>query len=150
MNNLSSLDYRNIGIMLYKLHPETARHVLKQVENTKPLKTDFSEIPELFTRFCKLKGIAGINFSTRTRTKKEYVNLRLIFIGVIIKLYNPELISLPQTKMKRKLQAQLSKVLKVNNTWISQSVSTVLVRLNVYEDFSNDVITTMTLINFGC
>jgi len=141
MTTLSSLDYRNIGIMTHQLSPEIALRLLKSIEDIKPLKKDITQIPDLFTKFCKLKGIASIN--SATRTKKEYVYLRLVFLAIIIKLYNPDLISLSQTKMRRRLCIQLSKVLKVHRTWISQSISTVIVRLNVYDDFKSDVILSM-------
>ena len=144
MNTLSSIDYRNIGILTHQLAPDFALRMLQSIEGIQPLKTDITEIPDLFTKFCKLKGIASID--SATRTKKEYVYLRLVFLAIIIKLYNPDLISLSQTKMKRRLCIQLSKVLKTHRTWISQSVGTVLVRLNVYEDFKNDVILSMNAI----
>jgi len=115
--------------------------MLRTLEGRKPIKTDIAEIPDLFTKFCKLKCIASID--SATRTKKEYVYLRLVFLAIIIKLYNPDLISLSQTKMRRRLCIQLSKVLKVHRTWISQSISTVIVRLNVYDDFKNDVVISM-------
>jgi len=141
MTTLSSLDYRNIGIMTHQLSPEIALRLLKSIEDIQPLKKDITEIPELFTKFCKFKCIASID--SATRTKKEYVYLRLVFLAIIIKLYNPDLISLSQTKMRRRLCIQLSKVLKVHRTWISQSISTVIVRLNVYDDFKADVILSM-------
>ena len=144
MNTLSSNDYRNIGIMTHQLSPDLALKLLEDLERIKPLRTDISEIPDLFTKFCKLKGIASID--SATRTKKEYVYLRLVFLAIIIKLYNPDVISLSKTKMRRQLAIHLSKVLKVHRTWISQSVGTVVVRLSVYEDFENDVRKSMTAI----
>lgn len=138
MNQLSQTDYRDIGILLYKQSPEVAIACIAAINRVKPQLYKIELIKGLFTQFCEMKDIAGINSTTHNKT--EYVYLRHVFIAVIIKLFNPELLSpWHQFRMKRKLRIELSRVLKTHPTWISQSVNTVCVRLTVYEDFKKDV-----------
>lgn len=131
--------------MVYKVSPEIALHMLKQIDGVKPQMDNIHLIPDLFTKFCAHKGIDGINSITHTKT--EYVYLRHVFMAVIIKLYNPELLSsIHQFKTKRQLCIQIAKVLKAHRSWVSHNINTVVVRLKVYDDFENDVLETIKVI----
>jgi polyphosphate kinase len=145
MNQLSALNYRDIGIAIYKLDPGIALKLLKDIEEVKPLETNIKKIPVYFDRFCAFKQIDGINCKLHTKT--EYVYLRHVFIAVVIKLYNPELLSsIHYFRMKRQLRVALSKSMNTHVTWISQSVTTVVTRLKIYEDFRADVDETIAAI----
>lgn len=138
MNQLTPRNFTDIGVAIYKLHPEMAIRCLKDIERVKPLESNVKKIPDYFNKFCAFKQIDGINCKLHTKT--EYVRLRHVFIAVIIKLYNPELLSSIHTfRMKRQLRVAIAKTIKTHVTWVSQSLDTVVVRLKVYDDFQQEV-----------
>ncbi len=138
MRELTGAEYKAIGIAVARIEPSFAKKCLEAISRVKPKLHDGKLVGELFTQFCAIKGISGIDSKSLSIT--EYVYLRHVFIAVIIKLFNPELLSpYHPMYMRRGLRNELSKALNVSCSWLSQTLNTVCVRLSVYEDFKDDV-----------
>lgn len=134
---ISQKDFKDIGIGLYKIEPAIATRILSMIVKIKPERTQLNEIQPMFMHFCKYMNYEYGNILNH---KKRTIYIKYVFIAVIIKIYNPELITgyhLPN--MKRNLRCKLSSVLHMNASWISQKIPMILLWLNIYENFSNDV-----------
>jgi hypothetical protein len=142
---LSPNNFKDIGLMVYRINPEFANRCVNMMAAIKPEFTDISLIPKLFTYFCDHNNISSIN--SKVLSKTEYVYLRFVFTAIIIKLYNPELIcDYPPLAMKRQLRKELSKLFNIHPSWVSQKVRVVCFHLKIYEEFENDVITTISVL----
>jgi hypothetical protein len=136
-------DYKDIGMLLHRISPditESLHNVLAR--RPQPELTDLSIIPKLFTGFCHYKNIDGID--SKKLTKKEYVYLRRVFIGVIIKLYNPDMLTpYGALRVTWNLSVALAHVLKTHRSWVCESYGIVCTRLKVYPEFEEDVLSTL-------
>lgn len=131
---ISQQNFRDIGIAVYKMQPNLAQNLLKRVKEVSPACTDLDLIPSMFKKYCQHREC---NYCPKS---KKDIYLRHVFIAAIIKLYNPELFTGIHTiKMRHRLREGLADVLRVDPRWVSQNIPTIIVRLDVYTDFNNDV-----------
>lgn len=136
---LSSNNYRDIGIMVYRTCPEIAARCMTILEKTKPELHDVSLIPQIFRIFCDHNKIKPSDFPCLRKTDNIY--MRLVFIAIIIKLYNPEVLNYySANRVKRSsIRKELAKVLNAQPSWVSQKVKIVCFHLDIYDQFANDV-----------
>lgn len=145
MQRTYSIDeYRDIGIAFARLLPGWAAKFDKQIKAMpRPKLEDLSYISLLFDKFCEYKNIDGID--SKILTKKEYVRLRYVFIGIIIHLYNPDMLTEfgALRGVKRNLSITLARVLGTHRSWICASYEIILLRLKVYDEFRQDVLNSL-------
>ena len=135
---LTPKNFRDIGTMVYRTCPEIAARCIRMINKTKPDFQDTSLISQLFTLFCEHNQMNSLTYQALRKTENVY--LRMVFIAIIIKLYNPELLtSYSSSRMKKELRKEPANLLKTHPTWVSQKVKIVCFHLEIYEQFAEDV-----------
>ncbi len=130
-------------------HPAVLEEIKPKLAAPQPVFVHAKLLPALLKRFCELKGITeqsviGIRQGKEMLTTT--VKNKTLFIAVIVKLYDPQLLTFIHTKnLKDNLRKDLSKLLKTHPTWISQIINHIRQYLNphkslpAYDDFKNEV-----------
>lgn len=113
-------DYEILGRKLTKLYPDIAKQL-------SPIKPIFSDI-------CKIKGI----WERLCNEKYDYSS-REIFIGVVLNLYDTEVLAGFKLKLKTGIRSELAFVLNSKETIISHNIRTVKNYYEIYSDFKKTV-----------
>jgi len=125
--------YVIVGRMLKKRHPELAMQLLKEAEQEKieAATEDYSLLPEIFKKFCKAIDIEASMILGEiskngglVRADRERSKLRALFIGLAVKIYDPEILANIRTgKLKIGLRSAIAQTLNMNESKVSAVVS---------------------------
>lgn len=119
------IDYNLLGRKVSKLYPFLAKEMISM-----PELTDLKKIGELFVDYTSIQSFAI--------TKQQQINQRLIFIGAIIKLYDPDAFDFKKN-MKNGLRQKLVEVLNCKPSTISDSFKLVRNYMSIYPSFTNEL-----------
>lgn len=102
-------------------------------------------LPALLKRFCELKRFDRQSI-VGTHKGIEATEAKTLFIGIVITLYDPGLLTgIHSVAIRQNLSEELSVLLGVDRTWISQQTAKVRAFLNpykpkpAYENFKSEV-----------
>lgn len=138
-------------------HPTVLEDIKPKMIRPVPVLTHTILLPALLTKFCELKEVKEKDVVGIWKGS-ENVQLKTLFIAVIINLYDPELLTgIHSDSMRDHLSQELSGLLKTQRTFISQITENVKVFLNphrplpAYEDFKSEAnkISKVLEIEFG-
>jgi hypothetical protein len=132
---LSPKQYKILGRLVVKRHPDLAETLIQQLAQDKPLQHDIQKIQVYFTCFCNLPGIEAFFGPSR---KMENVDACRLFIATMIRLYYPELHHQPIEELNLRKTGFVSTVaetigLKVSN--VSYRIRQVVRWEHQYDDF---------------
>lgn len=133
--------YALLGRLLTKAHPEVAKNLIATYVPTEaPKESDYSRIGVYFIAYCKLQGINPADY-TGPLYKSSKVELRRLFIAVILHLYTPQSYYQPLDGiiLSNGLVKTLCEVLGCGRSWISETARKVITWEKSYEDFSERV-----------
>lgn len=126
-------------------HPHILEEIKPKLVEPKPVFLHTILLPTLLKRFCELKEVPE-KLLIGVRHGSDSVKLKKLFIAVIVRLYDPRLLTGIHTEtLRNNLRIELSGLLKADCTWISQVTNDIIVQLNphkpkpAYEDFRNEV-----------
>jgi hypothetical protein len=122
-------------------HPELYERYKLDIQRPRLVFTHYSRLPVLRDSFCKFKKIptsdlVGIKKPTDYKTK---------FIAAVIQLYNPEVITGYDDKMKDRLCEELSDILNCKREAVSTQAQTIRVMMNparnltAYQEFKKEI-----------
>lgn len=117
---MQKTNYETLGRKLTKLYP----HIAQQLSPIKPIFSDICIIKEIWERLCN--------------EKYEYSS-RAIFIGVVLNLYDPEVLAGFKLKLKTGIRSELAFILNSKETIISHNIRTVKNYYEIYSDFKKTV-----------
>ncbi len=116
-----------------KLYPEISEKV-----NVTPRLSNLELIEILFAFY-----VDHLEVPERGSEQSEF---RLLFIGIVLKLYDPDYLSGFKKKVRDGLSGSLGSVLDINDSGMSWWFSQVSGRLRIYKDFSDAVDTFSNLL----
>lgn len=119
------MDYATIGRKLEKLYPYLAKELL-----TVPDCTEVKMIDQLFAKYATIQS--------KPSTKSEETHFKLVFIGAILKLYDPDFYDIKK-QIKSGLRKNISKTLSCDASLISHNLKIVKNYMDVYPAFRNEV-----------
>ena len=137
---LGKMQYLLLGKLLVMRHPEVAQRLLVQIEHDPPL-TDLSRIPELYTVFCELINVDPPTFRGPLFSTNK-VDIRRLFVSVILHLYNPQVYSHPSNNIiipHNGFIKTLSEFFHVNRGYMSRFIRETIVMEKVYEEYRQKV-----------
>lgn len=128
--------YILLGKLLAKNRPEIAAELLSAHNIAE---TDYTKIPAFLHSFCILKG-----FDPKDSTKVA-IDHRREFLCAMLHLYNPQVFSQPIDGITLKVGfvRQVSNVILQHESNTSRMIREVLMLERVYDDFRNDVDTSL-------
>ncbi|MCW3108473.1 MAG: hypothetical protein JWQ09_2979 [Segetibacter sp.] len=138
------IELQYIGRAIKILKPDVLEEIKPLLIRPLPILIHFTLLPALLLRFCELnnvfeKEVVGI---WQGKDSKEH---KTMFIAVVLKLYNPDLLTgIHVDVMRASLARELSGVLKVDRSWISQQVGDIKTYLapyrplKAYEEFRKE------------
>jgi hypothetical protein len=139
--NLSKQQYVLLGKLLHQKKPHIADEIISTwFPKQDPTEQDLTRIGPLFYAFCALQNlIPEDHIGPVFKTSK--VNIRRLFVAVMIHLYNPDVFSQPIDNiiLKKGFVRQLSQVLKLKDANISLMIREVIMWEKQYEDFAASV-----------
>jgi hypothetical protein len=125
--------------------PEVLEEIKPKLLKPEPVFYDTVLLPQLLKKFCELKNVPE-KLLIGVRNGRESVQLKRLFIGVIIKLYDPQLLTRIHSEvMKHKLRAEMAKLMTTDRSWISQVANDIITQLNphnsklAFEDYRSEV-----------
>lgn len=110
------------------LYPEIASEVVRI-----PILSDTSFIPELHRRFSDV-----VNSSVTTKGS-ELNELRALFIGVALKLYDPDYVDGFKSKVMNGLNDEFSQLFGIEKSTCSWWISQVVGRIRIYKEMGEAV-----------
>ncbi len=123
-----SILYKRVGFTVQKMYPGVCAGIIRLV-NQEPVFTDMTLIPALYKQFKNI-----------TTSQSKDVYRKLVFIAVIVKLYDPVYFSeINFFFLKTGLSMYLKKEFKCSRASISKSLPVIKLHLNVYDEFRYDV-----------
>lgn len=137
---LNEKQYKIIGRLVCKKHPEIAEELLSTLNHT-PLEEDISKLEFYFNQFCILHGTSKQDyFGAVYKTSK--VDLLRIFIASMVHLYYPEIYFQPIEELNLKKNGFVTALANsigqaVSNT--SNRIREVIIWEKEYDDFKEKV-----------
>lgn len=119
------IDYAALGRKVHIHYPYLAKELI-----TVPDCTEVEIIDQLFTEYATIQS--------KPATKSEETYFKLVFIGAILKLYDPDFYDIKK-KIKSGLRKKLSKTLSCDASLISHNLKIVNNYIDVYPAFRNEV-----------
>lgn len=116
---MAEINFETLGRKVAELHPDIAKQLVV--------------IPTL----CDLSFISQI-FDAKFRESKE-PNARFVFIGVILSLYDPDVLSGWKSNLKCGIRKKLANIYSVDDTVISHNLQTVRNYYMIYRNFKKSV-----------
>lgn len=121
---------KQVYLALVMFKPEVLEEIKPKLLKPEPVFYHTILLPQLLKKFCELKNVPE-KLLIGVRNGRESVQLKRLFIGVIIKLYDPQLLTrIHSSVMRRNLRAELAKLLKTDLSWISQVANDIIIQLN--------------------
>ena len=117
---MQKTNYETLGRKLTKLYP----HIAQQLSPIKPIFSDMFKIRNIWFIVCNEK----YDYSSRA-----------IFIGVVLSLYDPEVLAGFKLKLKTGIRSELAFILNSKETIISHNIRTVKNYYEIYSDFKKTV-----------
>lgn len=124
MSNHSKTSNELIGYKLRALYPELAKEL-----TSSQMLADLSLIPTIYET----------HFKNAPKSEDERFNGRLIFVGVILKLYDPDTLEGWKRNMVKGIRNQLAGIIGVTPTAISNHIGTVQNYMLIYQKFKDKV-----------
>lgn len=125
-------------------HPTVLEDIKPKLIRPEPVLTHTILLPALLTKFCELKGVSEGSV-IGLHKGSEGIELKTLFVAVIINLYDPQLLTgIHSDNMRDHLSEELAGLLKTQRTFISQITENVKAFLNpyrplpAYNDFKNE------------
>lgn len=125
---MDKINYSQLGRSLVKKHPDLAKEL---IESSKPVFDNFDLIPILRDIYDQ--------YTDQPECTKETTEYRLIFIAVIIRLYDPDAIGNGKRYMRAGLRIKLSETLELSPCRISNLFQMVRDYFHIYSSFTNRV-----------
>jgi len=134
MEAVMKANYAQIGKAVKMFYPEMLKEITPRLTKPEPVFIHTILLPALLKRFCELKEISESSVVDAS-FDRDTNEVKFLFIAVVIKLYNPDLLTgLHSDIMRPTLARELSAVLKAGRTWISQQTNDIKWRLNPYKE----------------
>jgi hypothetical protein len=141
---LSNSDYQTLGIVLVKHYPEMAAQLMPYTIPSG--ETDLSQIPSLFKRYCEYMQVdpqkqTGPLFEPGNT--KEKMQIRLLFIGTMLYIYNRHIFNLPKgapKKLRWNFGATLSDCLSIQRSGITRLTDQVISWIHNFPEFRKQII----------
>lgn len=111
-----------------KLYPDIANQMVRI-----PILTDTSFIPELYRRFSDI-----VNSYEATKGS-EFNELRALFIGVALKMYDPDYLDGYKYKVVNGLNDEISQLFNIEKSTCSWWISQVSGRIRIYKEMAEAV-----------
>lgn len=126
-------------------HPEILEDIKPKLVKPEPVFKHAVLLPVLLKRFCELREVSQASI-IGTYKGQEAVDHKELFIAIVIKLYDPQLLTGVHTEiMRNNLSEELSGLLQTERSWVSQVTTKVRTILNpyrlrpAYQDFKEEV-----------
>lgn len=133
--------YTLLGKILFQKEPELAQRLLSDYYPQKqPLDTDISRIQHYFSSYCAFQNIDPLEYTGRLYKSKK-VEVRRLFIGAMLHIYNPQVYVQPidQLILFHGFVRRLAGVLCQNEGNVSKMIREVITWEKNYQDFSGSV-----------
>ena len=115
---MENSDYTILGRKVVSIYPEIAKNL-----TIEPLLSDLRLIPLIFEKMP-------------LKCEKD---ARFIFIGVILSLYDPDVLNGFKTNLRYGVRGELAKIFKISETVISHNLQTVRNYYMIYRKFKTSV-----------
>jgi len=116
---MAEINYEILGRKVAELYPNITKELVKT-----PTLSDVTLLTEIYHQ----------QFSIRSDAKSK-----LIFIGVILHLYDPDVLSGWKRNLCRGIRSQLAMLFNVSDTAISNNIQTVRNYYMIYKKFKTEV-----------
>jgi hypothetical protein len=137
---LNEKQYKILGRMVAKKHPDIAAQLLSTLNHT-ATETDIQKITLYYDQFCELQGIERNEyFGAVYKTSK--VDIFRLFIASMIHLYYPEIYFQPIEEINMKKEGfvtALANSIGQPTSNVSNRIREVIQWENQYDDFKNKV-----------
>lgn len=126
--------YTTLGRLLVKKRPEIAEELLAYCQLVG--ETDLDKIPDFFKRFCEYLHLNPDEYTGKLKDPAKQ-NVRRLFIGAMLHLYNRHAFHQPHTNpvMRSGFVSRLSDCQGVDISRISHVIRQVMLEEKVYDDF---------------
>jgi hypothetical protein len=94
MPQISEKQYKILGRLYVKKHPEEAEEILSAYTNIPATEHEYNRIEKHFTRFCLVNGLKEEQY-TGPLYKSDKVEIRRVFVAVMVHLYHPSVFQIP-------------------------------------------------------
>lgn len=125
---MEKINYSQLGKSLVEKHPDLAR---KLIESSRPAFNNFQLIPqirEIYDRYIDPPA-----------TTKDRTYYRLVFIAIIVRLYDPEALASRKKYMRAGLRKHLAETLQLSKGRISNLFQMVRDYTSIYPSFVRKV-----------
>lgn len=116
---MTEINYNAIGRKVAALYPELVKEMM-----VSPALEDINLIPEIFSN----------HFKDPSDSEK-----RMVFIGVILSLYDPDVLAGWKPTLKYGIRTQIAKIYSVGETVISHNLQTVRNYYLIYKKYKSQV-----------
>ena len=116
---MAEINYETLGRKVAELYPDIAKQLI-----ITPTLCELSLIPEIF--------------STHFKDSTES-NSRFVFIGVILSLYDPDVLTGFKTNLRYGVRSEIAKIFSVSDTVISHNLQIVRNYYMIYRKFKTSV-----------
>lgn len=134
--------YAFIGKIFIQKEPQIAAKLIDlYLPKTEPVEKDYSKIPAYYIDFCRVQGLLPQDYIGALH-KTSKVNVRRVFIAVMLHLYEPVLFQQPVDDLilnREGLSKNLSNLFQVRKHSISATIREVVMWEKQYDDFSSSV-----------
>jgi hypothetical protein len=137
---LKSKESYLIGRLLKRLHPEIATSIIEQYIRPSEDPCDFSQIPDIFDKFCLLNEISPKDIKGPLEKRAQFDN-RKLFISVMIRIFNPQIHHHPQDAiiLRPGFNSQISTFLGIGQYVTTKTIRIAIVHERVYEEYRERV-----------
>lgn len=145
MQAATTINIKQVYNAIKIYHPHILEAIKPKLVKPEPVFKHTIFLPALLKRFCELKEVSQVSVIGIYRGR-EAMDIKVLFIAIVIKLYDPQLLTGVHTEiMRNNLAEELSGLLSVERTWVSQKTTQVRAMLNphrpkpAYHDFKEEV-----------
>lgn len=141
MLTATSLGKKNLlllGKLLISQRPEVAHELLSTYGPPQsPVEHDVSKIDQIYQSYCRIRSIEPHDY-TGALYKSSKVDVRRVFIAVVLHIYNPQVFHQPLDSIivNIGLVKKLSEVFQQDNGNMSKTIRKVIAWERQYEDFA--------------
>lgn len=134
--------YAFLGKIFIQKEPNIAAKLIDlYLPKLEPIEKDYTKIPAYYIDFCRVQQIKPQDYIGALH-KTSKVNVRRIFIAVMLHLYEPGLFQQPVDDLilnREGLSKNLSNLFQVKKHSISATIREVVMWEKQYDDFSSSV-----------